>query len=322
MAEIQKPSDQNRPDDSEAGKPDSLNPDRSVSGADVGKAEKQRVNKFITFGQMTTIRDGDSLDEARARQSALDNPFTIDFGDGSAETSQGKQSDEVIAGNPFTDGLNTAKKEAEKLWHPDREHPDLRMNYMADLEAFQATGLAKYGIDPLIIAATIRNEVVFREHADNVQDEMVQKIPGVAAWLDKGHDWSVGDIQMRRSHMEMLINASDAQGKPQFPQLASLRGKDFTTYVPSRSEGAALVGAYFQDVAHRLDEGKTPTPWYDKAHAQQVAETMLSLWRSGKAEARTDSLIRSFNPGEGAKHVEHVREQMEQIRNGPAKLFE
>lgn len=324
MAEIQKPSDQSRPDDSKAGKLDSLNPDRSVSGADVDKAEKKRVNKFTTFGQMTTVNDGDSLDEARSRQSALDNPFTIDYGDGTSENSVGKQysTDEVVAGNPFIDGMNAAKKEAEKLWHPDLEHPDIRMNYIADLEAFQTTGLAKYGIDPLIISGTIRNEIAFREHADNIQDAMVHKHPVVAAWLDKEHNWSVGDIQMRRSHMEMLVNASDVHGTPLFPQLTSLKGKDFSAYVPTRAEGAALVGAYFQDVAHRLEKGEVPTPWYDKAHAEQVAETMLRLWRTRKPEARTDALIRSFNPGEGAKHVEQVREQMKHIRNGPAKLFE
>lgn len=324
MAEIQKPSDQNRPDDSKAGKLDALNPERGVSNADVGKAEKQRVNKFTTFGQMTTVNDSDCLDEARARQSALDNPLTIDFGDGNSVTSEGFKNapDHVIAGNPFTDSLEFIKKTGEKIWHPDSEHPDIRMNYIADLEAFQATGLAKYGIDPLIIAATIRNEIVFREAIDGLQDELVQKHPMITAHIDGHRGWSVGDIQMRRSHMEMLINASDVHKQPLYPQLATLRGKDFESYVPSRGEGAALVGAYFQDVASRLDKGRIPTPWYDKAHTQQVAETMLNLWKTGKPVDRTEALIRSFNPGEGARHVEHVREQMKQIRSGPAKLFE
>lgn len=74
-------------------------------------------------------------------QFALDNPFTIDHSDGAAETSEGKQfsDDQVIAVNPFTDGLNAAKRNAEKLWHADREYPDIRMNFRVET-AYLSTG--------------------------------------------------------------------------------------------------------------------------------------------------------------------------------------
>lgn len=323
MAEIQKPTDQNRPDDSKAGKPDSLNPERSVSGADVGKAEKQRVNKFTTFGQMTTVNEGDSLDDARARQSALDNPFTIDFGNGSAETSAGKQNaaDQIIAGNPFADGLNAAKKEAEKLWHPDREHPDIRMSYIADLEAFQATGLAKYGVDPFIIAATIRNEVVFKEPTDQIQDTALKLNPRLVSMIDKSGNVSFGDAQMQRKHLERLVNSDDENGRPLYPQLRHLRGQPSDVLL-NRSSAALLVGAYYQEIAQRLEQQQNPIPWYPGAHALEIKEKIVSLWSQGTPESRTEALIRGFNPGDGSRHVNHVREQLELIKNGPAKLFE
>lgn len=323
MAEIQKPSDQNRPDDSRAGKPDSLHPDRSVSGTDVGKAEKQRTTKFTTFGQMTTINDGESLVEARARQSALDNPLTIDFGDGTAVTSDGIQDahDVVIAGNPFKDAQEFVKKTGENLWHPDSEHPDIRMNYMADLEAFQTTGLAKYGIDPLIISATIRNEIIFRKHSDNLQDRILKEHSDIANQADRNHSWTIGDIQMRRSHIERLISATDNAGNPRFPQLASLKEEGAIAAL-DRQKGALLVGVYFQDVATRLDHKEDPAPWYNLAHAAEIKSHIAALWQSGSADNKTEALIRSYNPGDGARHVEHVREQLKLIRNGPAKLFE
>jgi hypothetical protein len=82
MAEIQKPSDQFQNADAEAGKPDALDSDRKVSGNDMDKSEKLRTIKFSTVGKMSNLSEGDSLDETRARQSAPDNPLTIDLGNG------------------------------------------------------------------------------------------------------------------------------------------------------------------------------------------------------------------------------------------------
>lgn len=326
MADIQKPSDEShRPSDDKAGKSEALNPERGVSGADVQKAESNRTNKFTTFGNMTTIKDGASLEESRAAQSAIqNNPFTIDMGDEGEVTSRGRQENrlEVLAGNPIEDAAKFAKTNVERLAHPDAEHPDTRMDYIADFESFKLSGLAKFGIDPLIISATIRNEIAFRKPTDNLQEELVKHNREFGGIIDSDHHWSVGTIQMQRRHIERLANAVNAHGDQLYPQLKDWKGIDFAHFVPSRQSGSLFVGAYFQDVAARLERGNEPVPWYPGAHTKEVQSRISSLWRQGTPESRTEALIRSYNPGDGTKHVEHVLEQMKQIRDGPGKLFE
>ncbi len=253
---------------------------------------------------------------------AIQSSFGIDFGDGQILTAKGieekKQTD--FRFDQWLRGVESTIKETVQLFfYPDKGHEDERMHYMDDFNAFYTTDLSRFKINPFIIAALTRNEIEHRKvGVDDLQETQVRSLGyPIDLHPDKV---SIGNQQIKIEHIRRLVNAKNASGEWQFPQLEVLR-KSPEKLALEPANGALLLGAYVQDVALRLERGEDPVPWYDKAHKTEIIKTIKELWSSQDPEKRTNALIRSYNPGDGQKHVDNVRGHLKVIENSIGKLF-
>jgi len=254
---------------------------------------------------------------------AVQSSFGIDFGDGQILTAKGIEEKKQEGWKPenwLRETQSKIKDTVQSAFYQDRGHEDAKMHYMEDFNAFYTTDLSKYQIDPFIIAAITRNEIEHRKAGiDDAQEEQIRKF-GKILIAANPNTQSIGTQQLQIGNIHRLVNAKDSNGNWLFPQLEPIR-IDPARLALNPKYGAILLGAYLQDTAMKLERGEDPIASYDKAHKDEITQTIQNLWKSGSPHNRTDALIRSYNPGDGQTHVDNVRRHLKVIDNEVGKLF-
>lgn len=225
----------------------------------------------------------------------------------------GEEEQKQLVQAPKDDPLTTLKN---KIEHPGRNNPDAKVDYAAAKDGYQRFDLQKYDVDKALIPAIIRNEQYWLGMKDRVPDLIAEERPLVPP-LDK--KWSVGVAQIQVRIMEELATKyKDKLPEFQMPvtQAISLGGMNMgerqadVAMLSSDPQHAALItSAYFANVIDQLEKGKPPCLYSPPQDNAKIAE----LWKQGTKEARTEALIRSFNPG-SEEHVKNVLNHMNQIR--------
>ncbi len=152
---------------------------------------------------------------------------------------------------------------------------------------------------------------------DVAQDYITEHRPFMAPLKES---WTVGPGQVQVQIMEELVKKY-ADKLPEFlPSKQAMtvggmdvgeRPADVAMLSENKKNAALIVGAYFADVIDKLEKGEQPC-----AHGatKEENETITKLWKTGTQEARQEALIRSFNPGDGKKHVENVLKHLAEIK--------
>ena len=256
--------------------------------------------------------------EVEGMPALVQSSFGIDFGDGSVLTAKGPKLDEKKSN--WVDSIGDAVKEGAKAFFcQDKGHEDTKMQYMHDFNAFYTTNLSQFKIDPFIIAGITRNEIEHRKAGiDDSQEEQIRQFGKIV--VGPPDTTSIGIEQMQTRHILRLVNAKSPDGHYLYPQLEAFRNDPLRKALDPKY-GSVILGAYLQDIASRLERGEDPIPWYTGLHQDAVKATMKTLWHSGDPVKRTDTLIRSYNPGAGQTHVDNVRRHMKVIEEGAGKIF-
>lgn len=228
----------------------------------------------------------------------------------------GQKADTVLelAQKPKDDAFTKFKNTFE---HPGRNDPDAGVDYASARDAYQRFGFENYGIDKDLLGAVLRNEQYWLNAKDVAQDYITEHRPFMLPLKDS---WTVGPGQVQVQIMDELVKKY-ADKLPEFhPSKQAMtvggmdvgeRPADVAMLCENKKNAALIVGAYFADVVDKLEKGQPPC-----AHGatKEENDTITKLWKTGTQEARQEALIRSFNPGDGKKHVENVLKHLAEIK--------
>lgn len=78
----------------------------------------------------------------------------------------------------------------------------------------------------------------------------------------------------------------------------------------NKKNAALITAAYFANVIEKLETGQPACENTSKKNNDRIAE----LWKANTPESRTEALIRSYNPGNGDKHVHNVLNHMKEVK--------
>lgn len=228
----------------------------------------------------------------------------------------GQKSDTILemAQKPKDDPFTKFKNKFE---HPGRNDPDAGVDYASTRDAYQRFGFEKYGIDKDLLGAVLRNEQYWLNAKDVAQDYYTEHRPFMAPLKES---WTVGPGQVQVQIMDELVKKY-ADKLPEFQPTKQVmtvggmdvaeRPADVAMLSENKKNAALIVGAYFADVIDKLEKGQPPC---GHGATKDENETITNLWKTGTPEARQEALIRSFNPGDGKKHVENVLKHLAEIK--------
>jgi hypothetical protein len=204
-----------------------------------------------------------------------------------------------------------------KFEHPGRNNPDAGIDYAAAQDGYNRFDLQKYGVDRALVPSIIRNEQYWLGPKDGIQEWVTADRP---FQMPVPKNMTVGPAQMKIEIMEQLAEKF-ADKLPEFSlparqafQVGTLkmgeREADIAMLSQNKKNAALITAAYFANVIERLETGQPACENTSKKNNDHIAE----LWKTNTPGSRTEALIRSYNPGNGDKHVHNVLNHMKEVK--------
>lgn len=218
------------------------------------------------------------------------------------------------AQNQKDDPLTKLKNKFE---HPGRNNPDAGIDYAAAQDGYIRFDLQKYGVDRALVPSIIRNEQYWLGPKDGIQEWVTADRP---FQMPVPKNMTVGPAQMKIEIMEQLAEKY-ADKLPEFSlparqafQVGNMklgeREADVAMLSQNKKNAALITAAYFANVIEKLESGQPACENTSKKNNDHIAE----LWKANTPESRTEALIRSYNPGNGDKHVHNVLNHMKEVK--------
>lgn len=175
----------------------------------------------------------------------------------------------------------------------DVEAAKLAMNKFPRLSRY-ANNYAS--IRPQLILGLIRNET---EHYTRFKDDLIQDGLLSIGWKAQGSDDpTTGPAQVSESNQERLAK--------KYPEILG-NSRDYPKASLSPYFATLLVGAYLDNTIETFEKWDKQPPseieLKDK-NTRLLYEHAYPQWQEGHF---TEALIRSYNPGDGARHVRNVQ---------------
>ncbi len=286
--------------------------------ASVAKPDADKVMEEIVASTFPAIYEKDRLpipsrpaldSTAPSDQHAADLARFEPGGTKSANTELIAQA-QMHKGDPLT-------KLKNKFEHPGRNNPDAGIDYAAAQDGYNRFDLQKYGVDRALVPAIIRNEQYWLGPKDGIQEWVTADRP---FQMPVPKNMTVGPAQMKIEIMEQLAEKY-ADKLPEFSlpahqafQVGTMkmgeREADVAMLSQNKKNAALITAAYFANVIEKLETGQPACENTSKKNNDHIAQ----LWKTNTPESRTEALIRSYNPGNGDKHVHNVLNHMKEVK--------
>lgn len=213
---------------------------------------------------------------------------------------------DVLAGDPLKDlqdGLNwlgkdsTREAAAEKLGSfPHRGQEDKFIDYASTKDAHNQFHLNRYGLPDSTIASFMRNEQHYFKPSDDAQDKEVREsgtvhysvIDGGMKAGQENVSASIGPAQIQIRNIRDLVNATNSDGSPIYPQLAHMNDDPIRAALEQKN-AALLVGAYLDREAGKLKQRGLPVTTESLAYAYN--QDVFTRTKDGKTEYISPDLL-------------------------------